>query len=251
MQRNFLVASLVSVLSLVVSGCFSTHQLLHTEVPQASVSDVPRDVVARYLKCKRFYQFFETKAQFDALWLSDDISSIYAKLNAVKTGKSAEEHEAFLLRQLEENNHWIRFYILADVHDQSHISLNDANSAWSLYLHTQSGKTITPLSVKEVSLEPEIQYIFGSKLSPFKTAYLVKFPTKNIAGIPYFSENEKLELVIASAGMKDSLTWNISPRGTHTELMEKHSLKMRNNSSFFSFFKSFKEGKSFDDDFYW
>ena len=251
MQRRYWVASLIGIVSVVTSGCFSTHQLLHTEVPQAAVSDVPREVVLAYLKSKRFYQFFETRAHFDALWMSDDISSLYAKLNAIKTGKSNEEHEAFLLRQLEENNHWMRFYVLADIQDQSHISLNDSNSAWSLYLRTKSGNTITPLSVKEVSLEPEIQYIFGAKLSPFKTVYLIKFPTKNIAGIPYFSEKEDLELVVASAGMQDSLTWKVAPRGTHKELMEKHSLKKRNESSFFSFFKGFKDGKTCDDDFYW
>ena len=42
--------------------------------------------------------------------------------------------------------------MLSEVHDASHISLNDKNSAWSLYLECADGRTLAPSMIKEVDL---------------------------------------------------------------------------------------------------
>src|SRR5690606_26100571 len=67
-----------------------------------------------YIRSVVIYDQLRTVAIFDALWLSDVVRSAYTDAYALKRGKSWEQKQLFLRRQLEENNHFISFYVLSN-----------------------------------------------------------------------------------------------------------------------------------------
>ncbi len=196
----------VAVLTLgLVPGCIKYHRTLPTEFPQGEKKKDYSLVTAAYVKSAKVYDQFSTQAIFDALWLSDDVRVAYANMYCSKRGKSADDTEAFMTRQREENKHWVMLYVLADVRDRQKTSLSDKNAPWTFYLK-MGDYMASPISVKEVELEPEYQALFGKQYNMFKTAYAVKFPVRE--------ETEKTEekssavhLIIESVNKSVTLTW--------------------------------------------
>lgn len=129
----------------------------------------------KYIRSVTMYDQFTTRARFDALWLSDDVRTNYANLYALKFGKTEEQKKVFLRRQLEENNHFITFYVLS-VYEHP---LGDPSSEWTIFLNIND-KNYAPIEVKSVELSPEYIYIFGKKYNRFKVPYSIKFDAKDI-----------------------------------------------------------------------
>jgi hypothetical protein len=133
------------------------------------------DAAQKYLRSVTMYDQLTTRARFDALWLTDDVRTNYVNLFASKFGKTEEQKKTMLRRQLEENNHFIQFYVLS-LFDHP---LGDLNSEWTLFLEIDN-KIYAPIEVKSVELTPEYVYIFGKKYNRFKVPYSVKFDAKDV-----------------------------------------------------------------------
>ena len=129
----------------------------------------------KYIRSVTLYDQLTTRAKFDVLWLSDDVRINYTNLFALKFAKTEEQRKVFLRRQLEENNHFITFYVLS-LYNQL---LGDAHSEWTLFLEI-NGKTYAPIEIKSIELSPEYIYIFGKKYNRFRVPYSVKFDAKDI-----------------------------------------------------------------------
>ena len=119
-----------------------------------------------YIRSATTYDQLTTAARFDVLWLSDDVRMNYAHLYASKFGKTEEQEKIFLRRQLEENNHFITFYVLS-LHEYP---LGDLSSEWTFFLNIDD-KNYAPIEIKSVDLAPEYKYIFGKKYNRFKVPY--------------------------------------------------------------------------------
>lgn len=159
-----------------MTSCVKYYDLVKSEFPQGTSRPDKRDEAAQYRRSAVVYNQFETQAIFDALWLSDQLRTAYVDLYADKRGLDRDAKQQMLKRQLEENKHWILFYVLADVRDKVYAALHEQNAAWTLSVKIDNYKTLVPDSIKEVDLEPEYQLLFGKTFSLFKTAYLITFP---------------------------------------------------------------------------
>lgn len=211
MIRNF--KSILSLLVLIIffPSCIKYYKLSKKEFPQGEEKNDYRKVKQANLRSSKIYDQFETKAIFDVLWMSDDTKMAYADIHSKKSGKDESTHDALLRRKLEESKHWISFYLLADIRDKAHISLSDKNSSWSLHLDIDKQK-VTPISIKEIDISPEIQFLFGSHFSTFKTAYLVRFPATRLSGTFYLKEDSKMNLIISSTYKCTKLLWDIGEK---------------------------------------
>ena len=215
-KNHWMLLTVLLVVCSCVSSCIKYHKTLPTEFPQGVEKQDFRALGQSYVRSKRVYDAFETRALFDALWMSYDVRLAYADLYCKKRGKTAAETEAFLTRQLEENNHWISLYVLAEIREKYNISLSDKNALWTFYLETKHGKVVLE-SIKEVELEPELQLLFGAQFNYFKTAYLLKFPVLDANNKQILSEQDTLTLVIESVDKKVALTWAPSDKKAKKE----------------------------------
>jgi hypothetical protein len=158
-----------------------------------------------YIRSVTLYDQLTTRARFDALWLSDGVRTNYANLYALKFGKTEEQKKVFLRRQLEENNHFISFYVLSNYE----YPLGDTNSEWTLFLDI-NGKHYAPIEVKSVELSPEYMYIFGKKYNKFKVPYSVKFDAKDIHDQHLITpDTEKITLYCRSLHSEVMFVWDI------------------------------------------
>lgn len=181
MHNKRLMFIVFVILSLVpFSGCIKYYKLAKSEFPQGKDHADKRTVVANNVRTARIYHEFSTKAIFNTLWLSDETRSSYVDMFCEKRGKDEQTKEAMLRRQLEENKHWITFYVLADIRDRTHVSLTDSYPMWSMYLDVHGGEKVQPISIKEAEVNPEYQFIFGHRFNMFKRAYMVKFPATSL-----------------------------------------------------------------------
>ncbi len=150
------------------------------------------------------YNQFTTAGRFDALWLSDKVRTDYADLYAFKLGKSVEQKKAFLRRQLEENNHFISFYVLSSYG----LPLGNKDDQWALFLKIDDN-AFAPIEIKAVDLSPEYQLFFGKKFNRFKIAYLVKFNAQDLNDRYLIEQNtKKIELYFRSVEKEVILTWS-------------------------------------------
>ncbi len=208
MKQNRLLWQVgVLICMVLLPGCMKYYDVSDSEFPQAQKEPDHREVKHAYKRTQKVYDQFETKAIFDALWLSDDVRTAYVQMYAKKRGLSAEAKEELLKRQLEENNHWVAFYVLADIREQGAGTLGDAHTAWTMF--TSVDKQNLPVeSVKEYDLEPEYQLLFGSIGMNFKTCYLVKCALQpNMASKIGQQSFKNLHLTVSSPKHKAVLEW--------------------------------------------
>jgi len=170
-----------------------------------------------YLRSVTQYDQLSTRGRFDALWLSDDVRMNYANLYALKFGKTEEQKKVFLRRQLEENNHFITFYVLS-LYEHP---LGDVGSEWTLFLNI-ADKNYAPIEIKSIDLAPEYIYIFGKKYNRFKVPYSVKFDAKDINDQFLITpETKKITLYCRSLKSEVTFVWDIVPNNSYRGPHEK------------------------------
>lgn len=160
-----------------------------------------------YIRSVTVYDQLTTRARFDVLWLSDDVRVNYAELYALKFGKTEEQKKVFLRRQLEENNHFISFYLLSSYE----YPLGDTHSEWTFFLRID-GKNYAPIEIKTIEITPEYMYIFGKKYNRFKVPYSIKFDAKNV-NEEFLITPETKHITLYGRSLKSEVTfvWDTCP----------------------------------------
>ena len=210
-----------------LTSCVKYYDVVKSEFPQGEKQPDKRDIAYKYRRTGMVYDEFETKAAFNALWLSDQLRTSYVDVFAHKRGLDNEAKEELLKRQLEENKFWMSFYVLADIRDKTYVSLSDKNAFWTLYAQLDDGNRLLPELIKEVDLEPEMQLFLGRAFNLFKAAYLVKFSIKSDVAEKLEKGNIKnVKLVIGSVHKNCVLAWD------KKELI-KHVRKVECNEDFY------------------
>lgn len=152
------------------------------------------------------YDQFDTLAMFNALWLCDEVRTAYADAYAFKRGKSVEQKNAFLRRQLEENCHFIVFYVLSS----QNISLSGSEAVWAIMLEVNNN-VYAPVEVKRIELCPEYKTIFDTHFNRFKVAYQVRFDAKDAEGNLLLCQGvQELILRLRSVQKEVALTWELA-----------------------------------------
>jgi hypothetical protein len=168
------------------------------------VTDVT-DQVVPFIRSITIYDQLETKAIFDVVWLSDEVRTAYSKLHALREGKSEEKFQAILRRQLEENNHYITFYVLS-THE---VPLGIARSQWSFFLRLNDSE-YHPYEVKTIDLPYEYQIFFGKRWNRFKVPYVMRFkPMSDDERRVLTDTINKIELVARSAQKEHVFVWQV------------------------------------------
>lgn len=190
---------------LILAGCGRTTDWIQSNFTQAhkrTSSSIP----CEHIKSITVYDQFSTVAMFNALWLSDAVRTIYADLHNFKHGKNLELSNAFLRRQLEENKHFISFYVLTPYD----ILFGDKNGAWSVSLEVD-GNLYAPIETKVIEMAPEYQSFFGRKLNRFKATQMLKFSAKDVEEKPIITEKTTaLRLFFRAVDREVILEWPIS-----------------------------------------
>jgi hypothetical protein len=158
-----------------------------------------------YIQSMTVYDELATEGMFDVLWLSDSVRAVYTDLFGIRRGRNEEFKQAFLRRQIEENKHFIIFYVLSPYE----FKVGDNKSKWMVFV-TIDDKIAQPIEVKTVDLDPEYQSIFGKRYSRFKEVYFVKFDAKDAEEKPILKEDSQImQLVFRSLEKEVRLQWNL------------------------------------------
>ena len=191
---------------LLLPGCGKIVDWAERTFDQSSSLDSPIKQAQKHIRSVTKYDQLTTSARFDVLWLSDSVRANYADLYALKFGKTEEQKKIFLRRQLEENHHFISFYVLS-LYDWP---LGDPSSDWTLFLEID-GKHYAPIEIRAVELAPEYMYIFGKKYNRFKVPYSVKFDAKDINDQSLITpQTNKITLYCRSLSSDVTFVWDIT-----------------------------------------
>lgn len=170
-----------------------------------------------YVRSIRVYDQFATLGLFDVLWLSDEVRTAYAKIYACKIGLSEDRYQIFVRRQLEENNHYLSFYVLGSIpscEGKDHSILGTKDSVWSIVLFID-GKRYTPREIKTVDLTPEYMRFFGKTFTHFKTPYIVTFDAKDAFGQSLIEPGvtRSIKIVLRRMGRQECVVWTLDEQG--------------------------------------
>lgn len=195
MKRRLSVYQLCTLLSLLTlfSGCRHKNWV-ESIFSQGCKRDSYQQLAYDYLRPLHIYNQFTTMGHFDVLWLANPVRTAYSKIYGRRHCYCADRYKVFLRRQLEENNHYITFYVLGDIPHTRGALLNEDESPWSVCLKID-GTVVLPHEIKTVELKPEYQHLFGKAYRHFKVPYQITFEAHDIEGrrlIHNGSQNMKL-----------------------------------------------------------
>ncbi len=193
------------VMLVMLPGCGRLIDWGKSNFYQGEQVDNYRCDIKPYIRSVTIYDQFTTRAMFDALWLSDEVRLAYVDLHVSRQGKDEDRKNALLRRQLEENNHYLSFYVLS-LHD---VKLGDPESEWSLFLRVNE-EFYQPMEIKEIELPYEYQIFFGKVWNRFKVPYLVRFSANDADDVPLITaQTETIELHMRSANKENAFVWQL------------------------------------------
>ena len=164
-----------------------------------------KELIERYIKSISVYEQGTTLAKFDALWLGDEVRAEYAKIHVLTTGKTDEQYQGLLRRQLEENKHFISFYVLS-VYDNP---LGSPDSEWRVSLRVNDIE-LAPTEIKVIELVPEYHLFLNKHINRFRASYRIMFDAKTIDDIALVDAGTTyLELIFRSMKKQTQLRWDI------------------------------------------
>lgn len=147
------------------------------------------DTVQDYFRVSSAYNFFTAVGDFTALFLTGDVRKAYVDYYAHRHGLDLEEKKILLYRLLNENKHFVSFYVAGNQpvsiysstraffggqYRKPNTLLGAKDAAWNIVLRV-GDQEYKPHHVKLKKLTPEYKYFFGDRLSQFKKAYEVNF----------------------------------------------------------------------------
>lgn len=189
---------------LALPGCGGVIDWATETFDQGSSYKEDKELVAYYMRSKGIYDQFTTIALFDALWLSDDIRTLYTNAYAEMHGRSDEVRQTFLRRQLKTNEHFIDFYVLST----NAVPLNVKPVIWALYLKV-GDVSYQPLEVKAVDIAPEYKQFFGKLLTNHKRVYEVRFERHDADGKDVLDGQQSIELYFSGPHAYTSVSWDL------------------------------------------
>jgi len=190
---------------LFVSGCGRVIDWGKTQIEQGQELKENIKEAKKNVRSTRTYDQFTLVGAFDSLWLSDEVREAYARLYQIKHGRTDEEKKIFLRRQLEENNHFITFYLLS----ATDITVGEKDSDWTVLLKIDDYNFV-PTEFKTVDLSPEYKEIFGKHFTRFKTAYILQFNAKDIEDVPLISpETQEIALLFRTVNKQVLHSWSL------------------------------------------
>ncbi len=179
-------------------------------------------VVPYYIRSIRVYKELVTRAIFDVLWVSDTIQELYLTMHVDRMGLDDRQKKIMLRRLLEENNHYITFYILS----LYEVVLDMKNTPWSIFLRINDVQ-YQPVEIKKLELSPEYRTMFGNRLSRFKMGYEIKFlafdqhDDKPLIG----AQDMSMHLHFKTIDHESYVSWNINRCGQSTSLQKRQHKK--------------------------
>jgi hypothetical protein len=212
MKRVIVQGTLGCLLLCFVGGCNRVVDWGTTIFDQGVDLENKAERAQRLIKSVFVYDQFTTEGMFDVLWLSDDVRMLYSDLYSMRRCKNEELRKAFLRRQLEENNHFITFYVLSPFDMQ----LADSQTRWSIFLKIND-IFYCPIEISVVDLDFEYKAIFGKKFTRFKESYAVKFSAIDIDEKQILGSNtHNVELYFKTLNKQTKLVWNFNSHNCST-----------------------------------
>lgn len=176
-----------------------------------------------YLRSTLVYSQFTTVANFDAIFLTDQMRMLYIDYHKKCHGLSAEQESLMRTRMLNENKYFISFYVIAAQKEHLYNSrkalftgtyqkqtdvLGSKYASWAISMIVDK-KEYIPESIRIVDLPMEYRNFFGDRLSQFNSTYLVRFAVKDPQGDPIFESFKKYKVLLkfTSSDYQVDLIW--------------------------------------------
>ena len=171
--------------------------------------------VQDYFRSTSSYNFLTLVGDFTALLLSGDVRKSYVDYYAHRYSLDSDEKELLFYRLMDENKHYISFYLVGDGpvaiyssgrafftggYNKQGAVLGTKDSVWKIYLRID-GKEFLPHHVKLTTLPVEYKYFFGDKMSQFKKAFTVLFD------VSLDNKPHDISLVLRSGEHEVDLLW--------------------------------------------
>ena len=162
------------------------------------------------VKTVRVYREVVTAGIFDVLWLSEFIRQAYVQLYIEKHNKDEQSYNNMLRKQLNENDHFVSFYVLMYQYpNQGLLLLGDKSANWSVSLLVNN-HVFHSISIKEVALPPEYRYFFGTRYNRFQKKYMVTFDAQDIKKKIMVDQVNRIILRFSTDQRCVTLSWNVA-----------------------------------------
>jgi len=191
---------------LAVAGCAS--DVVKPDVVYSGTSSSYQRVLKNWTRKGGIYREFDTRLLVWATLLSKDFIKAYLSEEA----RTREWDQAKFVQKLAEYErryeNVIPIQLAVLTHKKEWDDFYKPKSSWDVFLLTDRGDRVEPITIRQESLGPESSKILFPYISHWSSVYLVTFPAISPEGYNYWDESTKsLVLVIAGPSGKIELAW--------------------------------------------
>lgn len=198
--------AVVLVALLIILGC-AKDLVKHDVVYRGDRASYYR-VLNNWTRDGKLYREFDTRMLVWATLYSRDFIKAYLSEDA----RTREWDQATFVKKLadmeRQYENVIPFQLAVLTHKKEWDDFDKPKSSWDVFLLTDKGERVAPISIRRTALEPESAEIMFPYLSSWGSVYFVTFPVISPEGLSYWSDATKsLVLVIAGPSGKIELVW--------------------------------------------
>ncbi len=169
-----------------------------------------QEVLEEWTKKARVYSGFETELFVCATFRSLPLRAAYITEYARIYGLAPMETQKLETDQTTAYESSLDFVMAAYVPNEKQNDFSHARSHWSLVLENDAGSRSRPLEVLPLPAREGVAKHFYPYFTPWKRAYLVRFPHRALGGQKDFltDETQSLTLIVRSPMAATQLTWD-------------------------------------------
>jgi hypothetical protein len=154
-----------------------------------------------------------------ATYKSVEFRRAYAQEYAHAYKLTTKEEERFVADQLKAATLEHEFLMASFVPDKKWDDFDKANSMWKIYLVNDNDERVVPVEVKKVKDKTAVTAHFFPYVTPWKSAYTVRFPNNMPATNQAIvkGHTKTIKLVIAGVLGTAEMGWNLEELGVGNE----------------------------------
>ncbi len=201
--ENLTVFVIAAVLLVLAGGCAGT-DAMGRKAYRSELHDWTRSV--------KVYDGVVARIYLNATYKTASFRDAYVERYARSLALEPDYKAAMAERERESAERYNEFFITVYTPESAWDDLDRPDSIWRLYLETDSGERLSPVSVDRADPDAvDLLREFFPYFDPWSTAYIVKFPKYTTAGtspIPS-EETASLRLIVTGILGKGEVEWRL------------------------------------------
>lgn len=209
-MRHIPLFVFLSVVAL-MAGCASKKEVVRQEPPVKAREAEYSDALNKRTRSIKIYEGFDARLYLSATYKDAAFREAYINRYAASVQMDDAYKKTLLEREAEEAERTNEFFFSAYTPEERWNDFDQRDSLWRLFLEDNTGKKLTPISVKKIDRSDPLLREMFPYMDLWSQGYIVRFPRYSDTGVDPVPGKASTFLKITVTGIlgKGEITWKL------------------------------------------